>query len=194
MRDGEDQVPQSKGGAAPSGAAADRPTGAPAATPRRARRVSMPALQPVAPDQQPKENSSSPDGRRVIAFSLPQTLPTLNDLIRMNYHARKRLLAAVAWDVKLEILRQRMVIAGPIEECEIVVHRYSARKPDPDGFSSTAKILLDALQPVSKRHPFGLGLIREDSDKCIRKLQVLHVPKRQQRTDVTITVLREYAG
>lgn len=51
---------------------------------------------------------------------------------------------------------------------------------------STAKLLLDVLQPASKRHPGGLGVIADDSSRCIELPHMEHVPKRIACTDVEI--------
>lgn len=127
---------------------------------------------------------------RIIRFSIPETLPTLNELLRLHFHKRKRVLQRV----------QKLTFAALIESgwrpnlapaklVRIRMKRYSSREPDPDGKKSTAKLLLDVLQLPSRSCPCGLGVIVDDSSRCIEGIDVDHVPKRIARTDVEIEVL-----
>lgn len=102
------------------------------------------------------------------------TLPTLNTLLRMHWSKRRRMQQEVAWECMRAMRLSGIRIDSPIEHCDIVIVRHSRREPDPDGMPGTAKLLLDALQPRSKTHPCGLGVIADDGPKCIRRLEVRH--------------------
>ncbi len=129
----------------------------------------------------------------VIAVSIPLTVPPLNRFLRMHWSKRRKLQKEVSWLLQLGLhgagfhgIRKHL----PLRRCDIDIVRFSRREPDPDGLPATAKPLLDALQPLSKTHPFGLGVIAEDSSECIRRLTVRH-SKGANRTEVTIHEVRE---
>jgi len=130
---------------------------------------------------------------RVITLDIPITLPPINVLMRLHWRKRARMLSQTAMLLRSAINRMpESVRAGwPIAACTIRIERSSRREPDPDAIDSTAKLILDALQPKSKRHPFGLGVIAEDNRKCLRDLRVVHVPRAVQRSVVTITEVAE---
>ena len=48
----------------------------------------------------------------------------------------------------------------------VTITRLSSVEPDPDAVQFV-KPILDALQPASKRHPYGIGVIVDDSAKHI---------------------------
>lgn len=126
----------------------------------------------------------------MIRFSIAETLPSLNKLLRMHWRKRQRIQRQVAWLV-LAALRETGALPrnAPLQRVDIRIKRYSGQALDPDGATSSAKLLLDALQPPSRRHPYGLGLIVDDSASCISSIHVEHVPKRIARTDVEIEVI-----
>jgi hypothetical protein len=123
----------------------------------------------------------------MIRFSIPETLPTLNVLLRAHWRKRGRMQRHVAWLVLAELRKiGALPRTEPLRQVHVRIKRYSSRAPDPDAIDSTAKLLMDSLQPQSRRHPYGLGLIVDDSAHCVVSLHVEHVPKRIARTDVEI--------
>ncbi|GAA0721438.1 hypothetical protein [Dokdonella soli] len=124
----------------------------------------------------------------MIAFTLARRLPTLNAWLRLHRHARRRLMRAVSAEVWLELAKQHAKPREPFQRARVTIHRHGPKEPDPDGLPATAKALLDVLQPFSKRHPCGLGVIVDDSSRCI-ELHVKHVHSTEQRTDVLIEPL-----
>jgi hypothetical protein len=70
--------------------------------------------------------------------------------------------------------------------CEVEIWYYSPREPDQDNLNSTAKIILDCLQPISKKHPHGLGFIHDDGSRCLKNLKVHHVSAKEARTVVVV--------
>lgn len=119
-----------------------------------------------------------------MQFTIDETLPTPNDLMRMHFGLRGRIRARISKMVLCATNGKRP--REPIKRCTITIWRYSARDVDVDARNGTAKLLLDVLQPYSKRCPNGLGIIANDDAKCIERLEVIHVPKRVARTDVRI--------
>ncbi len=122
----------------------------------------------------------------MIRFAIDETLPTVNTLLRLHWAKRQRIARRVQQLVWIELRKQGTLPASPLERVRIRVRRYASNAPDPDGMPTTAKLLLDVLQPLSKRHPLGLGVIADDSAACIAALHVEHVPKRVARTEVEI--------
>lgn len=119
----------------------------------------------------------------VYDFVLPIRLITYNKLLRMHFRARKEHLNQIAWYVRAEAGPPP---ASPLQRVHIIIERFSTQEPDPDGIRSTAKGLLDVLQPVSKRHPLGLGYIENDNSKCVQHLEVRHIASASKKTRVII--------
>jgi hypothetical protein len=121
----------------------------------------------------------------LIHFEIPIRTPLLNVWQRMHWAKRSRLAKDIAWAVKAALPR-KMMPARPLKQCVIHVERESTREPDFDGMVGGLKPLLDALQPASKRHPLGLGIIADDSPRCLLHLTVRHLAGKGSRTIVRI--------
>jgi hypothetical protein len=124
----------------------------------------------------------------ILSVSIPITTPTPNELIRMHWRVRQRLQRKVAdalgWALKEAGWRPGV----PLARAAVRLARFSPMEPDPDALPGTAKLVLDALQPPSRRHPYGLGVIAEDTNAAVVP-SVVHVGRRLQRTDVEIEAL-----
>lgn len=118
-------------------------------------------------------------------FTIPVRVPTLNVLMRMHFRKRHRLLNQLAWHV---VAAAGKAPPRPFQKARVVIERESTQEPDPDGLKASVKSLLDVLQPVSKRHPLGLGFIKDDSADCI-DLEVRHIQGKGARTRVMIVEL-----
>ncbi|MBP8176828.1 MAG: hypothetical protein KAX77_03595 [Xanthomonadales bacterium] len=117
-----------------------------------------------------------------IDLTLPGLLlPTPNDLLRMerrHWSVRRNFtmnLARMVWATLFNSPHRAALQRDAIKRCRILIERHSAGRPDPDAIKGCAKPLLDVLQPRSKRHPYGLGVIADDSDAVIEHLDVRHV-------------------
>lgn len=110
--------------------------------------------------------------------------------MRLNRRKQAKPRADFAWSVMLAIKAAGGSIpTTPFQRARITIVRRSVGHPDPDGLS--AKRLLDVLQPLSARHPTGLGIIIDDSAKCLgptgAEIRAVHVTsRREQGTDVLI--------
>jgi hypothetical protein len=123
----------------------------------------------------------------MITFILPFVLPSLNVVLRQNRWKQRQPRAALAWQVKIAIGAQ--MPPRPIARAYVQVTRHSVRSLDPDNLAGSCKRLLDVLQPVSTRHPTGLGVIASDSPAHLR-LQVISVAVHRltdQKTTVAIS-------
>lgn len=125
-----------------------------------------------------------------ITFTLPRILPLTNTMLRTHWAKRKKERAALAWDVASGLARQ-VKPSQPLEKCRVTVERCSVGVPDDDGLTGSLKNLMDVLCPPSKRHPYGLGVIKDDGpahcEQVIRAVKVRH--RKDQKTVVTIEEL-----
>ena len=124
------------------------------------------------------------DGTAPIVIVIEARTPTLNTWQRMHWTKRQELGREFATLIALACPRRP---AAPLVTCRIVIERFSTQNPDRDGRYGGVKPVLDALQPLSKRHPYGLGFIADDNDDCVLDLKVLHVKSSLKRTRITIT-------
>ncbi len=99
-------------------------------------------------------------------IKVDEAVPLLNEWLRMHWQARRRYMKRLAW-----MIREHHKPPGkPLERCTVHVDRYSAGLPDWDGLYGGLKSILDCLVMPSKRNPHGLGFIRDDSLKVIKRL------------------------
>lgn len=120
-----------------------------------------------------------------IFAEIPMRTPTLNEWQRMHWGRRKQIGEQIAWALKAAGMRSRTT---PVKRCRIRIERESTRAPDWDGLIGGLKPLLDALQPVGKRHPYGLGVIADDGPHCVVSLDAKHVAGKGARTRIWIEV------
>lgn len=119
----------------------------------------------------------------MIRFTIDEALPGQNVLLRMHWAKRNRLRNRVAWLVKAALLAPESGYrfgSPPIQRCRVTITRRCRKPLDPDNLPSSAKHALDILQPHSKTHPLGLGVIQDDSKACILELSVLQEPGKGQ--------------
>lgn len=120
-----------------------------------------------------------------LSFTLELT-PMRNALDRMHYRAKRRLMDSIA-----DSLRAQIPLASgcPFDWAKVEIVRHSSGKPDPDALAGGfTKPILDAMQVPSKRHPYGAGIIENDTSDCID----LHVrweraPAKQGKVMVYVT-------
>jgi hypothetical protein len=104
---------------------------------------------------------------------------------RMHFRAKARFKTALAWEILAGIGRKP---AAPIERAQVTVWRHSIREPDNDGL--IVKHLLDSLQPASKRHPYGIGVIAGD-DPAHVECKIHHVNAKRRSDQGTVVVVSE---
>ena len=125
----------------------------------------------------------------MIRFELPFAIETLNPLMRRKNRRSHRSRDQLAWHVLHALGRQRP--PAPLGRCHMRVERYSVGDPDPDNLIT--KNLLDILQPMSKRHPAGLGVISGDSKEWITR-EIIAVRVRRRAEQKTIVTIEEISG
>lgn len=121
-----------------------------------------------------------------IVIDLPLRTPLMNQWMRLHFRTRTKYCRAVAVQIAIHASRRP---AEPLQRCRITVERFSTQEPDRDGLFGSLKSILDALQPQSRTHPYGLGFIANDSSSCLAELIPKHVPGRAKRTRITIEPL-----
>lgn len=135
----------------------------------------------TAPTMAVPEDATAP-----IVIDLPLRTPLMNQWMRMHFRTRMRYCRAVAMQIAIHASRKP---AEPLQRCRVTVERFSTQEPDRDGLFGSLKSVLDALQPQSKTHPYGLCFIANDSSSCIAELTPKHMPGREKRTRITIEPL-----
>ncbi len=81
-------------------------------------------------------------------------------------------------------------MAAPMEYATVQVWRHGIQEPDYDNLFASLKGLMDVLQPVSKRHPYGCGVILNDSPKHVYT-RIHHVQAQKRVDQHTRVVIRE---
>ena len=95
-----------------------------------------------------------------IRCEVPRIPPLLNTTLRQHWGKRRRTARAWAWEIKAATIGH--IPAEPFARAHVLIERFSRALPDDDGLVGGCKPLLDVLQPASKRHPYGLGIIAGD--------------------------------
>ena len=122
----------------------------------------------------------------LLEFRLAAPLPLLNRWQRMHWRERSIYTKSLGWEIKAALAGQ--MPREPISFADVRVWRHSICSPDQDGL--IVKALLDALQPSSKRHPYGLGIIKDDKRaNCISSIG--HVQVKHRTEQGTRVVIRE---
>ena len=96
----------------------------------------------------------------LVFVELPWLVPMSNEWSRMHFAARKRAMVQIAQAVFVGMPKDRSVF--PLDKARVRITRHSSVQPDPDALNFV-KPALDALQVASKRHPYGIGVIVDDS-------------------------------
>jgi hypothetical protein len=122
---------------------------------------------------------------RTFIIDIPTRTPTNNVWLRMHWARRRKFATAMASEVWTACRPPKL----PLTRCKVLIERTSTQEPDRDNLVGGVKPLMDALQPLSKRHPYGLGFILDDSPVCVVEMDVRHVQGRAHRTVVTIEEL-----
>lgn len=120
----------------------------------------------------------------MIRFELEgHAIPLQNEWQRWHWRQRSRYIRDLAW-----LIRQNKRTWGEPSLSRVVVRvlrRSMWRSIAPDRDAVVVKPLLDVMQPRSNRHPYGLGIILDDSREVIRGL-VVDVEKGDPMTIVEI--------
>src|SRR5580765_3392856 len=110
----------------------------------------------------------------MIDITIPIRVPTTNELLRMHYFTRSRLLRQIANEIWVALPKEIRGRKYYLRKVRVHIERHSTIEPDPDGLDGAKKLVLDVLQPSSKRHPYGIGVIANDNSQCVEST-VKHV-------------------
>lgn len=124
-----------------------------------------------------------------IHFTLHFAIPTLNKWERMHWRAKVRFKRMLAQEIALAMIGQRPSV--PIAAVFVQIFRHSVGVPTDDD-NLIAKAVLDVLQPPSKRHPYGLGVISGDDPATCRHT-IVPIREKHRTEQKTVVVIRELA-
>ena len=97
----------------------------------------------------------------ILSFELPWATPSNNQLLRMHWSVRRRMLTEMRVAVLALILRSATEWPRPPgRKVAVTITRVSPRQLDRDNLYGGAKVLLDAMTQ--------LGLIRDDSEQWVK--------------------------
>lgn len=128
--------------------------------------------------------------RRVEVFLPGTATPSLNTLMRMHWAKRRRQARTFA-----QLLHYhsgyRPGAEGPMERCRLVVERRGAKLLDADNLEGGVKPLVDAMLLPGRRHPYGLGWLRDDGPEVVVAHCVVQrtVPRAERGTWVELVEL-----
>ena len=114
----------------------------------------------------------------MLTIEIPMPTPSLNQIQRMHFHARKRMR-----DNYERIFRSaatKLDIAKPHQFRQVKIERIGARLLDEDNFVGGCKLLIDALRRA--------GLIFDDSASFVR-VSYLQTKARDRRFRTIVTVI-----
>lgn len=119
----------------------------------------------------------------MVSFTIPFLTTLPNKWQRMHWRAKSRQLRELAQIIALLVPQ---AVQKPQTNVRVSIVRYSSVEPDPDA-KQFVKPILDVMQPPSKRHPYGIGLIVDDSSEHI-DLDVRWERCKQGKGRVTVNV------
>lgn len=129
-----------------------------------------------------------PQGTLVYSLRLPQATPSNNELRGMHHRVYRALRKQWCGYVAEALMFRRP--KTPISSACLHIRRHSAGEGlDWDNAYGGLKPLLDCLVDQSRQNPDGLGLIKDDSPRCVPRppyLEQLPAPLSQSFTEVFI--------
>lgn len=135
--------------------------------------------------QEAVEQTYRPDSERPIyvEFTLPYPVVSLNKWIEMHYRDKRKEIdriiehfcTQVKWNYR------------PYRTAKMTVERHARYRLDKTNAEGSVKGLEDALQPRSARHPYGIGVIMDDSEDALKRAVVqVKAPIKNEHTVVRI--------
>ncbi len=109
-----------------------------------------------------------------------------------NVHWRTKQKERGEWAVLMRhALGVRQRPRTPLRRARLTLTRRSSRRPDFDNQTYAFKILIDLLQPDSKRNPGGLGIILNDNFETIGIPDYRWELERRGRVAITVEEITE---
>jgi len=121
------------------------------------------------------------------SFTLKRPLILPNRKKDMHWSTKSKLIHALSQEVAQAIGRGP---PEPIPKALVRVFRHGIKQPDDDNLVASLKWLLDLLQPRSKRHPYGLGIIAGDDPEHLVS-EIFHLKPRSRAEQKTIVTIRD---
>jgi hypothetical protein len=137
---------------------------------------------------------------RQVSFTLPYATPVLNDFRGLHWSKLTRKKRALAFDVKVLVIKQRP--PEPFKRAQVEIIRFSSGSPDEDGLIGGAKMLIDCLLPPGRPylrkgkwiepHPGGQSIIVDDNRQVMDLVVKAERIKRTEKAKTSV-VVREMA-
>jgi len=134
-------------------------------------------------------NQTAPEPARAgeYSFTLKKPLILPNRKKGLHWAAQSRLIHDLSQEVAQAIGRGP---TEPIPRALVRVFRHGIQRPDDDNLTAALKWLLDVLQPRSKRHPYGLGIISGDDPEHLVS-EIFHLKPRSRADQKTVVTISE---
>ncbi|GAA5442626.1 hypothetical protein Misp06_00800 [Microbulbifer sp. NBRC 101763] len=117
---------------------------------------------------------------RTIEFTIPLATPSNNQLLRMHWAKRRALKKQLALEVTSALVRSGQRRPNePLARVYLEIERGSFGELDEDNLQGGTKPLVDVLEKVSRTNPHGLGLIDNDSNRCVVQRKVTQAPAKR---------------
>ena len=118
---------------------------------------------------------------RTVRITVPETPPSLNEILRMHYHERHK--ENERWAGLVAMFDNRRKRGEPFKKASVTITYYFGNrvKRDPDNFAG--KFILDSLVKT--------GVIEDDSFSNVDLLLVGKVDKDNPRTEILVEEVRE---
>jgi hypothetical protein len=138
----------------------------------------------MADYRQPRAVSIEPPS--LIMFTLAKPTLLLNQVLRMHWTKQREYKRALSTEIARQLPDDPY--RKPFEKATVMIRRFSAGVPDEDNLIGGVKHLVDCPLVRSGRHPWGLGLIRDDARLCLTlNVEAEKVRRTEQRTVVVVS-------
>jgi len=123
---------------------------------------------------------------KTLKATINEAVPLLNVWQRLHFKAKAQKLRLYAWELRAHIPK-----GDALQRCAVLIVRHSAAQVPPDDDNLIAKPILDCLVEPSKRNPYGVGVIKDDSPKYLQGVAVLSARcgAKKDKTEVYILPL-----
>lgn len=130
----------------------------------------------------------APPAPGALSFSLPKIMPSANKMLHLHHIKRWEYAKSLSSEVAAAIGWDWLAGHEPWERARVSITRRTLQLLDPDAQGTAAKVLIDTLLKRSTTHPWGLGVLVDDSPDrmalVLRQVRVAH--RAEMGTDVSV--------
>lgn len=104
---------------------------------------------------------------RVVDFTLPFCLPSLNRALRVHWSERHRQMVALNQEIMVAVGGPHWYPRPPFARARVTAVRISAGELDTDNLFASCKQILDILKLRTERNPLGLSfIVGDEPSRC----------------------------